>query len=78
MATVVMGTVLVILVAGFVVFYRYSRTEAWWESGTRKALLHGMIALAPFLGMRYRNPHHEPPTISVPAEPGTPDDRSSE
>ena len=76
MGALVMGLILLVLLVSFVAFYRYSRSEAWWESQTRKALLNGMIALAPFLGMRYHKPHPEPPTISTPVQPEPRDDHS--
>jgi hypothetical protein len=69
MGTFVTASVAVALLLGIVIFVRHSRTPAWWESETRKALLEVMVAMAPFLGMRYEKPHVQPPVISAPADP---------
>ena len=83
-ALVVMALVLALLVAAFLWFYLYSRTVAWGQSETRRAMLRMMVVIGPIFGMRYREPRPEPPTISTPARdpepqvPGVtvpPDDR---
>ena len=72
---IVLSAVLVVLLIGFVWFYVYSRTLAWGESDTRKALLNMMIVVGPIFGMHYKEPRPEPPTISTPggdAKPAVP------
>jgi hypothetical protein len=84
-AVIVMASVLGVLVAAFAWFFFYSRTLAWGESETRRAVLRMMVVIGPIFGMRYREPRPEPPTIATPArdpEPPVPgvtvpsDDRS--
>lgn len=67
LALVVMALVLALLVAAFLWFYFYSRTLAWGESETRRAMLRMMVVIGPIFGMRYKEPRPEPPTISAPA-----------
>lgn len=72
---VVMALVLGLLVAAFLWFYFYSRTLAWGESETRRAVLRVMIVIGPIFGARYREPRPEYPTIATPvrdAEPQVP------
>lgn len=74
-ALVVMALVLGVLVAAFLWFYFYSRTLAWGQSETRRALLRTMVVIGPIFGMRYKEPRPEPPTIATPArdpEPAVP------
>jgi len=66
-ALVVMALVLGLLVVAFLWFYWYSRTLAWGESETRRAMLRMLMVVGPIFGMHYRAPRPEPPTISTPA-----------
>ena len=36
------------------------------DSDFRKSMLGMMVAIAPLWGMRYKEPHHELPTVSAP------------
>lgn len=63
---IVLGAVLVVLVAAFIAFYRHSKTPEWGDSDFRKSMLGMMVAIAPLWGMRYKEPHHELPTLSEP------------
>jgi len=63
---IVLGAVLVVLVAAFIAFYRHSKTPEWGDSDFRKSMLGMMVAIAPLWGMRYKEPHHELPTVSAP------------
>jgi hypothetical protein len=65
-ALIVLGAVLVALLVAFVLFYRHSRTPEWGDSEFRKSMLGMMLAIAPFWGMHYKEPHHELPTVSEP------------
>ena len=64
---IVLAIVLAVLVIAFTWFYFYSRTLAWGESDTRKAVLRMLIVVGPIFGMHYKEPRPEPPTISTPA-----------
>jgi hypothetical protein len=67
-----MAVVLGVLVVAFFSFYLYSRTPAWGQSETRKAMLRVLVVIGPIFGMHYREPRPEIPTISTPggdAEP---------
>lgn len=63
---IVMGVALVVLLVAFILFYRHSRTPEWGDSEFRKSMLGMMVAIAPLWGMRYKEPHHELPTVSAP------------
>ena len=63
---IVLSAVLVVLLVAFLWFYMYSRTLAWGESDTRKALLNMMIVVGPIFGMHYRKDPPEPTSISAP------------
>ena len=67
--TAVLLVVLLLLIAAFIWFFRYSRTEAWWMSSTRKAFLEVMVAMAPFLGGSYKKPRPQLPGIMTPSKP---------
>jgi hypothetical protein len=72
---IVLAIVLAVMVIAFVWFYFYSRTLAWGESETRKAMLRMLIVVGPIFGMHYKEPRPEPPTISTPggdAKPAVP------
>jgi hypothetical protein len=64
---IVVSAVLVVMVAVFAWFYFYSRTTAWGQSDTRKALLNMMIVVGPIFGNHYRREPPEPPSVSAPA-----------
>ena len=70
---IVLSAVLVVLLIGFVWFYVYSRTLAWGESDTRKALLNMMIVVGPIFGMHYKKDPPEPTSISAPRSDDEPD-----
>ncbi len=63
---IVLGAILLALVVAFIAFYRHSRTPEWGDSDFRKSMLGMMVAIAPLWGMRYKEPHHELPTVSAP------------
>jgi hypothetical protein len=63
---IVLSAVIVAMLIVFGWFYLYSRTPAWGESETRKALLNMMIVVGPIFGMHYRREPPEPPSISTP------------
>ena len=65
-ALIVLGAILLALVVAFILFYRHSRTPEWGDSEFRKSMLGMMVAIAPLWGMRYKEPHHELPTVSAP------------
>ncbi|HAW10668.1 MAG: hypothetical protein ABSC16_10215 [Candidatus Dormibacteria bacterium] len=65
-ALIVLGAILLALVVAFILFYRHSRTPEWGDSEFRRSMLAMMVAIAPLWGMRYKEPHHELPTVSAP------------
>jgi hypothetical protein len=65
---IVLSVVIVAMLVGFVWFYLYSRTLAWGQSDTRKALLNMMIVVGPIFGMHYKKEPPEPTSISAPAQ----------
>jgi hypothetical protein len=69
---IIMSSILGVLVAGFVAFYLHSRTLAWGESEVRRSMLRMLVMIGPLWGMRYREPHHELPTVSTPGPPVEP------
>ena len=70
-ALIVLSVVLAAMIGGFLWFYYYSRTPAWGESETRKAMLNLLVVVGPIFGMHYRPPRPEPPTISTPGPDST-------
>jgi hypothetical protein len=70
---IVISAVLVVMIAVFVWFYIYSRTPAWGQSDTRKALLNMMIVVGPIFGNHYRRGPPEIPSVSAPAPDDTDD-----
>ena len=70
MATiVVLSVVLAVMLIAFLWFFFYSRTPAWGESETRKAMLRMLIVVGPIFGMHYERHEPERPTISTPKLP---------
>jgi hypothetical protein len=65
---IVLSVVIVVMLAVFFWFYMYSRTLAWGQSDTRKALLNMMIVVGPIFGMHYKKEPPEPTSISAPAQ----------
>jgi hypothetical protein len=63
---IVITAVLVVMVVVFAWFYFYSRTPAWGQSDTRKALLNMMIVVGPIFGNHYRREPPELPSVSAP------------
>jgi hypothetical protein len=64
---IVLSAVLVVMIAVFAWFYFYSRTPAWGQSDTRKALLNVMVVVGPIFGSHYRREPPEIPSVSAPA-----------
>jgi hypothetical protein len=64
---IVLTAVLVVMIGAFAWFYFYSRTLAWGDSETRKALLNLMVVVGPIFGSHYRREPPEPPSVSAPA-----------
>jgi len=71
---IVLSAVLVAMLVLFGWFYFYSRTIAWGQSDTRKALLNVMVMIGPIFGSHYRREPPEIPSISAPG-PEDEDDR---
>jgi hypothetical protein len=69
---VVFACIFAVLLAAFLWFYFYSRTVAWGESETRRAVLRMLVVIGPIFGMRYQAPRPEPPTISTPGSDDPP------
>lgn len=65
---IVLSAVVVVMLAVFFWFYLYSRTPAWGQSDTRKAMLNMMIVVGPIFGMHYKKEPPEPTSISTPAQ----------
>jgi hypothetical protein len=65
---IVLSAVVVAMLVVFFWFYMYSRTPAWGQSDTRKAMLNMMIVVGPIFGMHYRKEPPEPTSISAPAK----------
>jgi hypothetical protein len=63
---IVVSVVVVVMIVVFAWFYFYSRTIAWGQSDTRKALLNMMVVIGPIFGNHYRREPPEIPTISAP------------
>ena len=62
----VLSAVIVVMIVIFAWFYFYSRTPAWGQSDTRKALLNMMVVVGPIFGQHYRREPPEIPSISAP------------
>jgi drug/metabolite transporter (DMT)-like permease len=65
---IVLSAIVVVMLAVFLWFYMYSRTLAWGQSDTRKAMLNLMIVVGPIFGMHYKKEPPEPTSISAPAQ----------
>jgi drug/metabolite transporter (DMT)-like permease len=65
---IVLSAVVVVMLGVFLWFYLYSRTPAWGQSDTRKAMLNMMIVVGPIFGMHYKKEPPEPTSISAPAQ----------
>jgi hypothetical protein len=63
---IVLSGVIVVMIAVFGWFYFYSRTPAWGQSDTRKALLNMMVVVGPIFGNHYRREPPEIPSVSAP------------
>ena len=63
---VVVIAVLLVGLAGFVAFYRYSHTQAWSKSEARQAAMGFLITIAPFFGGRVQPPKPEIPVAMTP------------
>ena len=70
----VLTAVIVVMILVFGWFYFYSRTPAWGQSDTRKALLNMMVVVGPIFGQHYRREPPEVPSISAPG----PDDEDDQ
>ena len=62
----ILSAVVVVMIAVFAWFYYYSRTPAWGQSDTRKALLSMMVVIGPIFGNHYRREPPEIPSVSAP------------
>jgi hypothetical protein len=62
----VLSAVIVVMIVIFAWFYFYSRTPAWGQSDTRKALLDMIVVVGPIFGQHYRREPPEIPSISAP------------
>jgi hypothetical protein len=62
----VLSAVILVMIVIFAWFYFYSRTPAWGQSDTRKALLNMMVVVGPIFGQHYRREPPEIPSISAP------------
>jgi hypothetical protein len=71
-AVIIMASILGVIVVGFVGFYLHSRTLEWGESEVRKSVLRMLVVIGPLWGMRYREPHHDIPTVTAPKGDGDP------
>jgi hypothetical protein len=67
-SVIVLSAVVVAMLVVFFWFYLYSRTPAWGQSDTRKAMLNMMIVVGPIFGMHYKKEPPEPTSISAPAQ----------
>jgi len=65
---IVLSAIVVVMLAVFVWFYVYSRTPAWGQSDTRKAMLNMMVVVGPIFGMHYKKEPPEPTSISAPVQ----------
>jgi hypothetical protein len=65
---IVLSVIVVVMLVVFFWFYMYSRTPAWGQSDTRKAMLNMMIVVGPIFGMHYKKEPPEPTSISAPAQ----------
>jgi hypothetical protein len=70
---IVITAVLVVMIIVFAWFYFYSRTPAWGQSDTRKALLNMMVVVGPIFGNHYRREPPELPSVSAPGPDETDD-----
>ena len=64
---IILSAIVVVMIAVFAWFYFYSRTPAWGQSETRKALLNMMVVIGPIFGAHYRRDPPETPSVSAPA-----------
>jgi hypothetical protein len=73
----VMVAVLAALLAGFTLFFLYSRTPAWRQSDTKMALMQVLIVVGPMFGMRFDRPPPDRPAVMGPGpdEPAPDDPR---
>jgi hypothetical protein len=62
----VLGGVLLALLVGFGLFYRYSRTEAFRHGDLRKATFGFLMIIGPFFGVHPKPPEPEPPAVLTP------------
>lgn len=60
---VVLFAIVAILLAGFVMFFLYSRTPAWRSSETRMAMMRLLVVIGPMFGMRFDVPPPERPAV---------------
>jgi hypothetical protein len=68
MTNVILGAVLVVLLAGFGAFYRYSRTEAFRRGDLRRASFNLLLVIGPLFGVHPKPPEPEPTSISTPQD----------
>jgi len=63
---IVLTTLLLLMLAGFIAFYRHSRTPEWGDSEFRRSVLRMLVMIGPMFGVRYQEPHHEHPAVLTP------------
>ena len=66
MTNIVLAVVLIALLAGFVAFYRYSRTDAFRRGDVRRASFNLRLVIGPFFGVHPKPPEPEPTSVSTP------------
>jgi hypothetical protein len=63
---IILGAVLVALLLGLGVFYRYTHTEAWRRGEVRRATFELLLVIGPFFGVHPKKPEPEPTSVSTP------------
>jgi hypothetical protein len=59
----VLLAVVAVLLAGFVLFFLYSRTPAWRSSDTKMAMMNLLVVIGPMFGMHVDMPPPERPAV---------------
>lgn len=64
--TIVLGAVLLALLVGLGLFYRYTKTDAWRRGDVRRATFELLVVIGPFFGVRVKPPEPEPTAVMTP------------